>query len=197
MSQQWWYFIPLTRRDVTAQILQHSLFHPRHWCTNPTWLHPKMIRMLTYDEGLNVSIYWWEMWISCGFFPPKWTSEQATSQVKQPLSTSMYRPLLNTFLSVGRNGQSAVCILHRKLSETIQANCHVSSVSMKLTKNLSRVPPFILTLTQLQVKQASNLVYLSHTHTDNHMHRMEWKVVSFTWRTTAFRWCLSSSPNLD
>lgn len=49
-------------------------------------------------EGMNVSIYWWEMWISRSLF--YFVSEQATSQAKQHLSASMYRPLLNTFLSV-------------------------------------------------------------------------------------------------
>ncbi len=63
-------------------------------------LHPTMIRMLTHAGGINVSIYWWEMRISEAFYfsPSGQVSRQ--HQVKQPLSTSMYRPLINAFLSV-------------------------------------------------------------------------------------------------
>lgn len=66
------------------------------------------------------------------FFSTKWTSEQAASQVKQPLSSSMYRPLLNTFLTV-----EPVSCLHpsRQTSPNYQHHpAKLSSVSIKKSK---------------------------------------------------------------
>lgn len=64
-------------------------------------------------------------------FPAEGTREQAAaSRVKQPLSTSMYRLLLNALLSVKCDGQSAVCIPHSRQTSpqttyTIQASWHM------------------------------------------------------------------------
>lgn len=56
---------------LQLRLWQHSLRHPRATCpalthrlTQP-WLHPQNAQNA---GGTNVSIYWWEMWISGGFF---------------------------------------------------------------------------------------------------------------------------------
>lgn len=131
-----------------------------------------------------------------------WTREQATSQVGQSLSTSMYRRLLNAFLSVRCIERSAVRILHRRPPLNYQ-HCHVSSDSMKSTTNMqiNKKPVrekllFILTPACARSQTRFKSQYLTLPHATPRPHRTG-KVVSFTWRAVAFRWCLSGGPNLD
>lgn len=120
---------------------------------------------------------------------------QAASQVQQPLNTSMYRQLLNTFLSLKCNSQAAVCIIHTPPSHThIRPLLNYQDYPGKVA--------CVVAFTEINIRKLSFTLTLTLWRrclapSNTCPQRTGRSIVSLTWGAVALRWRLPGSPNLD